>query len=291
MQRIWCGGNCPVCYGTVKGEKLQVDQPLQERVNAFCKQFKTLEQSQKRPKKLMNEYMQRKNVLSLPQVYKQKTTFTSFTHNKKPTITISCLNCNEQGHVFKDCPKLELKDEPPNVPSFTRVTSPLDLTGSPPPVHFPTYPISWDKALKDVNSTRYLRYLERQHRRSRKKRRRSSSSSSSSSSRSRSRKRSRRRRKRSRAYSKSKRSRRSKSSRSGKSSIRSSVSREYSSNKHKRTRSRSKPSCGKSRWDRKDRLISNPRVKKEKNTTKLSNWPVVRKPPRPVKHERNHRGV
>jgi len=291
MQRIWCGGNCPGCYGTVKAEKLQVDQPLQERVNAYCKQLKQLKQSKKRPKKIMNEYMQRKNVLSTPQVYKQRTAFTSFTHNKKPTVTISCLNCNEQGHVFKDCPKLELKDEPPNVPSFTKVTIPVDLTGSPPPVHFPTFPISWDKALKDVNSTRYLRYLERQHRRSRRKRRRSSSSSSSSSSRSRSRKKSRRRRKRSRAYLKSQRSRRSKSSRSGKSSIRSSVSREYSSNKRKRTRSRSKPSCRKNRGYRKDRLSSDSGVKMEESTTNLSNWPVVRKPPRPVKHERNHRGV
>lgn len=284
IERIYYGGHCPICHGTIKAEQLHIDQPLQDRVNDFSKQLKDLKQDKKIP---MDEYVQKKGVLTVPQT-KQTALFTSFRHNVKPTFTISCLNCNEMGHVFKDCPKLELKDEPPTTFSSTQVINPSNVADTPvivlSPKRTPTTPIFLDPsyriALDDVQPKRHLRDFKREHRKRRKKQRKSSHTSSSSSlSRSRSRTARKRRRRRSRSKSKRKSFRRSKSPLSV-----SSAAREHSSADHrKRASNRSEPNRRRRRGDLRYRIPLVSGIKVEKHNSKQRIWPAIRKPPRPNK--------
>jgi len=275
MQRIWRGGHCPVCYLIVKADKLQIDKPLQERVNAFSTHYKREKKKSKVP---MDEYVQKKRALSIPQVPTSK--FTSFRHKVKPSFMISCLNCNEKGHVFKDCPKLEVKDCPSSGVTSTQVETPNYVTD--PLVILPdrnSLESSSGKTLEGKWTNRYVIDLEKEYRKSRKKRRRSSYASSSiSSSRSISRKKRKRRRRRARSRSRKRRSRRRKYSPSS-----SPASVDHSSPSHrKQKRGRSRPKQKRSREYRKNQLSSNPGSDSQGNCSDHGDWPVIRKPPPPT---------
>jgi len=288
LQRISYGGHCPVCHGTIKSEQLHIDKPLQERVNDFSKQLKEGKKNKKIP---MDEYVQKKGVPSIPRT-KPTALCTSFRHNAKPTFIISCLNCNEKGHVFKDCPKLKLKDEPPSEFSSTQVTSPSNIADTPvivlSPKHSPTSPISLDPtpisfdsshriAFNDIQPKRQSQYFKREHRKRRKKRRRLSHSSSSRSlSSSRSRTARKRRQRRSRSKSKRK-SFRSKSPLSVLS-----VAHDYSSSDHRdRIKNRTESNRRRRRGYSRHRIPSVSGSNVDRHIGKQRIWPVIRKPPRP----------
>jgi len=285
MQNIWLGGQCPVCLSIVKADELQADQPLQERIKAHSEQLK---RSLKMKKTQKDEYVQRKSLLSSPQV-KQTAMFMSFRHNNKAMPSISCLNCNEKGHVFMNCPKLQVEEEPPPVVSSSLAKNPSLLDGlssiSPSAKHQITTLISSEsdcKILEETHTKRHSLTFKREYRKVRKNWRRSShKSSSTSSSRSRSRTAKKRRRRRSSQKSRRRRSRRSKSSHS-----RSSESHDYSSSSHYNYKRKIAPSVSnlkRKREDWKGRTLDH-RKKEEKRSADHRHWPDIRKPPRPKKY-------
>jgi len=104
---------CPTCANVIgETDELQKNDTLQIRVEDFRKQQEAIRHQRKRIKVSTtkqvekDEYIQKKSSVETKKPASEAK-FTSFGAKLSTTLPLSCLNCHESGHVFKDCPKLQ----------------------------------------------------------------------------------------------------------------------------------------------------------------------------------------
>jgi len=159
LHREESDSKCPTCASILfLDDELEKNESLQKRVDDFRKQQESIRHQRKRIKtstaaksSINDEYIQKKSIFSSAIVQKPTTApkFTSFGTKLSSTTPLSCLNCHESGHVFKDCPKLQdvngrnaQSSRPPPVKHFKKPKAFLNSTPQPiPPNFFP--PLSY----------------------------------------------------------------------------------------------------------------------------------------------------